>query len=95
MATITETEVTDLCLGDYLLSFDDDDDDSDGEAGTYDEAAYDEYATKALSSLDARLPDGWRAGTQTDHDGTYLVARNDETGREVSDEKKLLSMLGK
>ena len=94
MSTITDTEIKDLSLGDYILSFDDDSY-HDGEAGTYDEAEYDDLESRALAHVDAMLPDGWQAGTQTDHDGTYLVARHDATGREISSSREFLEMLTK
>ena len=92
MATITDTDLSALTLGGYLLAFDDEND-GDGEAGTYDEAEYDDVERRALAALDSRLPHGWSAGTQTDEDGTYLVARNDATGRECASEDRFLRLL--
>jgi hypothetical protein len=94
MATITDSEIKDLSLGDYILSFDDGSD-RDGEAGTYDEAEYDAVERRALTALDARLPSGWNAYTQTDENGTFLVARHHATGREISSSRKFLEMLTK
>jgi hypothetical protein len=83
MATeITTSPIAALSLGDYLMTYDEE---GDGEAGTYDECEYDALERRALAHIQASLPAGWRAGTETDEDGAYLVARCEETGRVVTD----------
>lgn len=76
MATISTTPPEEVTVGDYLLEFSDDDNDLDGEAGTYDECEYDEYERRAIAHVSDTLPAGWSARTETDTDGAYVVAES-------------------
>ena len=82
MATISNKPPHLVELGEYILIYDDDTD-HDGEAGTYDEAAFDKYETAVLRSVAYRLSERrgeeWEAGTNSDHDGGYVVARRVES----------------
>lgn len=91
MATISTTPPDEVTVGDYLLEFSDDND-SDGEAGTYDEREYDEYERLALAHVLGTLPDGWSVRTETDTDGSYVVAES-PSGRVFSSPGGILRFL--
>lgn len=79
MATITTTPIDQLVLGDYLLEYSGNE--HDGEAATYDEAEYNDLERRALIYVQASLPQGWTADTETDCYGCYILARSFATGR--------------